>query len=111
MNDLFRFLLLRPANPAKSKDIKTLNPSFTEKNASYNAAKESTRNYIDKVGGHFSVDQMILCHSCSGRRQAHPDKPRARRIPAAYIRHPVEYARGSIRHRSGRQGRTDRHHQ
>jgi hypothetical protein len=31
MNDLFRLLLLRPAQPAEPKDVKTLAPSFAER--------------------------------------------------------------------------------
>jgi hypothetical protein len=48
MNDLFRFLLLRPANPVGPKDVKTLAPSFVEKNASLDVARQAAHRYVEK---------------------------------------------------------------
>lgn len=46
MNDLFRFLLLRPANVTKSTDVKTLTPRFVEKGVPRSEAQRAARAYI-----------------------------------------------------------------
>ena len=58
MNDLFRFLLLRPANPAEPKDIKILTSAFVERNAPLNVARKAARAFVEKSGQVFSPDDL-----------------------------------------------------
>lgn len=46
MNDLFRFLLLRPAEPSEPKDGNSLTASFASQGAPPAGLKESVRGYV-----------------------------------------------------------------
>jgi hypothetical protein len=50
MEDLFRFLLLRPAQPADPPVVKTLTPSFAEPGVPVSRAKRAASQYIQNVG-------------------------------------------------------------
>lgn len=58
MNDLFRFLLLRPAQPAEPMDVKTLAPSFAARGDAPAAVKESARAYVANKGVVVSLDEL-----------------------------------------------------
>lgn len=46
MDDLFRFLLLRPAEPPKSDEVKALAPSYLENGASQEVAKRRASEFV-----------------------------------------------------------------
>jgi len=46
MDDLFRFLLLRPADVAAPRDVKTLTPSFVAKGAPSDMARAAARAFV-----------------------------------------------------------------
>lgn len=48
MENLFRFLVLRPAGIVKPKDIRHLHPSFVDKGSSKEGIKNASRRFIEK---------------------------------------------------------------
>jgi hypothetical protein len=58
MDDLFRFLLLRPADVAAPKDVKTLTPSFVAKGAPPDMAWPAARAFVEKSGVLLSPDSL-----------------------------------------------------
>lgn len=59
MDDLFRFLQLRPALPVAPDDVQLLVPSFVDANADRATARDRARAFISsqdfvKAGGHLS---------------------------------------------------------
>jgi len=75
VNDLFRFLLLRPAVPATSDEVKTLKPSFTGANTSREAAKADASAYVAK-NGVVRAEDLAYGKVGAAARQALADSPR-----------------------------------
>lgn len=46
MNDLFRFMILRPATPVAPDAIKTLTPSFVDGTPTISQARRAAENYV-----------------------------------------------------------------
>jgi hypothetical protein len=60
MNDLFRFLMLRPANVTPPADVKILTPSFVDKGATLEGARGAARSYVDKKAVLLSTDGLAF---------------------------------------------------
>lgn len=60
MNDLFRFLLLRPAEPTEPKDVNSLAASFAPQGAPPADLKESARAYVANKGVVVSLDELTF---------------------------------------------------
>jgi hypothetical protein len=58
MDDLFRFLLLRPASPAASTGVKTLIPSYVGRGVSVSVARTAARAFVDKNAVLRSIDGL-----------------------------------------------------
>lgn len=58
MNDLFRFLLLRPAQPAEPEDVNALTASFAPQGSPLAQLKESARSYVAKRGVVVKLDEL-----------------------------------------------------
>jgi hypothetical protein len=89
MNDLFRFLLLRPSMAAKPDEVKLLRPSFTDAKASRRVAKEDATAYLAKQGV-LGVEDLAYGKAAAAARQTLAAGPR----PLADLVKAVEAASG-----------------
>lgn len=65
MNDLFRFLLLRPAMPAPPETVNTLVPSFVPKDAPITAAREAARAFVRQKRLLLSPDELTFAKAAN----------------------------------------------
>jgi len=86
MNDLFRFLLLRPATPALPKDVKTLNPTFVDKNAPPGVAREAARAFVQRKGLVSTPDSLKFAAAASAVAQALNSDPISAKDFAAIVK-------------------------
>src|SRR5437867_4340521 len=68
MNDLFRFLLLRPAEPPEPHDVKALAASYVDRGASRDLAKRGAHEFArDKA---FILNPSELAYASAARAVA-----------------------------------------
>jgi hypothetical protein len=60
MDDLFRFLLLRPAEVTPQDDIKVLGPTFVDGGVTFTAARDAARNFVGKKLLLLSTDELAF---------------------------------------------------
>ena len=90
MDNLFRFLLLRPASPAASEGIKQLTASFAPAGTARDLARREARAFVDRNAHATSADGMKY----SGVALEVVSKLRTNRLPAPQISSIVENATG-----------------
>jgi hypothetical protein len=59
MNDLFRFVLLRPASPAGADDVRVLTARFVPPGTTHDVARREARAFVDSGAHATSADGMV----------------------------------------------------
>ena len=81
MDDLFRFLLLRPASPVAPEDIKELSARFAPSGTARDVARRKARAFVNRNAHATSADGMKY----SAVALEVVSKLRTKRLPAAQI--------------------------